>query len=270
MPRVVPSQIVDFIDQTTPQAKKQIYSGGKGFSLNRNHEIPCSALIDLIDQLPAELLVLPSQQYTELVSSVAAIKSALKIWKLRDYGLDRIPGFGDYNPISFIRRALSLCPDEFPSKDTAEMSFIEDKDLRANLEIDISATNQALSNGEWKAATVLAGSVIEAVLLWALNQHDQEEVRKAVVTLLNEEIFNKDPGSNLDVWSLHSFIEVAAKLKIIGEGTAQHARLAKGYRNLIHPGREKRLGQKCDRGTALSAVAAVEFVIRDLSCESCS
>lgn len=265
MPRVVPSQIVDYIDQTFPEAKKQTDLGGRGYSLNRNHEFLCASLTDLINQLPSELLVLPSQQYTELVSSVATIKSALQIWKLRDYSLDKIRGLGDYNPISFIRRALSMCPDEFPSKDTADLKFMEDGDLRVNLEIDISATNQALSNGEWKATTVLAGSIIEALLLWRLKQHDQEEVKTAINTLLDEGILNSNPGRNLDKWKLHSFIEVGAKLEVIGKETAQQARLAREYRNLIHPGREKRLGQKCDRGTALSAVAAVERVISDLS-----
>jgi len=260
MPRVVPSQIIGFIDQVFPQAKDN-----KKFYLERNYAISCAAIIDLIEQLPSELLVLSSKQYIKFVSAVAAIKIGLENWKLRDYPLKNVPGLSDRNPVSILRNVLLTCPDEFPSKDTAEMRFIEDNDLRANLEIDISATNQALSNGEWKAATVLAGSVIEALLLWGLKQHDQEKVRKAVETLLHEVILNKDPGINLDVWNLHSFIEVADKLKIIGKDTAKQAMLAKEYRNLIHPGREQRLGQRCDRGTALSAVAAVEFVIKDLS-----
>jgi hypothetical protein len=260
MPRVVPSQIISLIDQVFPPAKDN-----KSFYLDRNHAESCAAIINLIEQLPSELLVLQSQQYTELVSAISAIKIAIENWKLRTYRLSKVPGLGDLNPVSIIRNVLSMCPDEFPSKDTAELSFIGDGDLRENLEIDISATNQALSNGEWKAATVLAGSVIEALFLWVLNQYDQEEVRKAVETLLHDGILKNDPGNNLEVWSLHSFIEAAARLKIIGEETAQQARLAKGFRNLIHPGREKRLGQKCDRGTALSAVAAVEFIIRDLT-----
>jgi len=270
MPRVVPSQIVEFIDQTIPKAKLQTDSGGKGFSLNRPDQHPCAGVVDLIAQLPSELLVLSRERYTEFVASVAAIKDTLEIWKLRDHGLSEIPRFGDYNPISFIRRALSLCPDEIPSKDTAELIFIEYDDLRTNLRIDISATNQALSNGEWKAATVLAGSVIEALLLWGLNRFEEEEMITARTSLVGEGILPSDPGGNLDRWKLHSFIEVAAKLEVIGEDTAKQARLAREYRNLIHPGREKRLGQKCDRGTALAAVAAVERVVSDLSSKSVS
>jgi hypothetical protein len=49
------------------------------------------------------------------------------------------------------------------------------------------------------------------------------------------------------------------------DDTAQQARLGKDFRNLIHPGRASRLGKICDRGTALSALAAVEHVVRDLT-----
>ncbi len=76
-----------------------------------------------------------------------------------------------------------------------------------------------------------------------------------------------DPGSDLTArsWTLHHYIEVAAHLRIIGERTAEQARLAKDYRNLIHPAAAIRLKEECHRGTALGAAGAVEFVIRDLA-----
>ena len=75
----------------------------------------------------------------------------------------------------------------------------------------------------------------------------------------------RNPGLNLTDWILAELIEVAKELKVIKEGTAVQTKLAKDYRNLIHPGRTQRLGQICDRGTALAAVAALERVIADLS-----
>jgi hypothetical protein len=73
------------------------------------------------------------------------------------------------------------------------------------------------------------------------------------------------PSADLERWDLHDYIEVAAELAVINPDTATQSRLAKDYRNLIHPGRTLRLGQKCDRATALSAVAGVEYVVRDLT-----
>lgn len=265
MPRVVPSQIVIFIDQALPIARDQEDSKDKRFPITRNHSTLCTGIMDLIEQLPAELLVLSPERYTELVAAVAAIREAIEKWRLRDEELRIIPGLGNLNPISLIRRALSECPDEFPSKKTKKLDFISEEPLRKILEIDIGAINRALSNGEWKSATVLAGSVIEALLLWELiNNHEKEKIKETIKILLEQKILDRNPGSDLEKWNLNSYIEVATALEIITNNTAQQAKLAKQFRNLIHPGREKRLRQKCDRGTALSAVAAVEHVVRDL------
>ena len=92
-------------------------------------------------------------------------------------------------------------------------------------------------------------------------------VRAAVVALLGGRPLSRDPGADLEGpgWHLHEYVEVAAHLGIIKPDTATLVRLAKDFRNLIHPGRAARLGQKCDRATALGALAAVEAVVRDLA-----
>jgi ribosomal protein L30E len=43
------------------------------------------------------------------------------------------------------------------------------------------------------------------------------------------------------------------------------AALAELVEAVPHSGRAARLGQTCDRGTALAAIAAVEFVVQDLT-----
>ena len=141
-----------------------------------------------------------------------------------------------------------------PAASSNELLFITDDELRQNLLGDLGAITQALSNGEWKAATVLAGALVEALLLWKLQQ-DSTKARRAASAATGP----------LDRWDLKDYIEVAAELTIINGNTVAQAKIAKDFRNLIHPGRAARLGQVCDRGTALSAVAAVHLVIRDLS-----
>ena len=75
----------------------------------------------------------------------------------------------------------------------------------------------------------------------------------------------RQPDSDLERWDLNEYIEVAARIDIIKPDTAEQTRLARKFRNFIHPGRAQRLAQKCDRATALSAVAGVEHVARDLT-----
>jgi hypothetical protein len=164
-----------------------------------------------------------------------------------------------------IREALAKCPDESPGLTTSELNFINDLRLRTNLRNDFGAVNRALSNGEWKAATVLAGSAIEALLLWGLQTQQAPAVAAAVTTLVANHTLRRQPPAALESWNLHEYIEVAADLGVIKPDTATQSRLAKDFRNLIHPGRAQRLGQTCDRATALSAVAGMEHVVRDLT-----
>jgi hypothetical protein len=75
----------------------------------------------------------------------------------------------------------------------------------------------------------------------------------------------RSPQGILERWDLAEYIAVAEALTTIDVDTAQQARLAKNFRNLIHPGRAQRLAQVCDRGTALAALAAVAMVVRCLT-----
>jgi hypothetical protein len=115
--------------------------------------------------------------------------------------------------------------------------------------------------GEVKAATVLAGSVLEALLLWALTRPAYKT--KAPTT-------KGAPKRNgnvlpIDEWQLSALITVSAKLDVLfTPDTITEARLAQNYRNLIHPGKERRLKQLCDTGTARVALAAVGHTALDL------
>jgi hypothetical protein len=169
--------------------------------------------------------------------------------------------------LTVIRQALAKCPDEYPPAGTAELSFITDTALRENIRRDLGAANRALSNAEWKAATVLAGAAIEALLHWRLKEPSPGAAAlEAVidVAVASGGLGNK-PDKNIDRWGVHHFIEVAAHLDLFKPDTCSAARLAQNFRNLIHPGRAARLAQTSDRATAYSTIGALERVIRDLT-----
>jgi len=262
MPRVVPSQVVDFIDALWPTAIKQK-------ELNRGQAGQLSGLVDLVDQIPGELLTMQSGVYALFICAKGHIRHRLVYWATSDpnrgHDLGVMPGQPEQIPVTVIRDALSHCPDESPAPGTSELSFLTDDELRGNLGNDIGIINRALSNGEWKAATVLAGSAIETLLLWSLQRRRPADIAAAVATLRTSGELTRQPDTNLERWDLHEFTEVAANLGIIKADTATETRLAREFRNLIHPGRAQRLGQKCDRGTALSCVAALDHVVRDLT-----
>jgi hypothetical protein len=164
MPRVVPSQVVAAIGQLFPH----VHAGGD-FNLFQVNRPEVLALFDLIDRIPPELMPLDTHDFVQLVIGLNYLRGAITHWATHDLAFGRVLG-GDRTVIYDIRDILARCPDEAPNPATAELLFISDLALREGLRIDISTANQALANGEWKAATVLAGSVVEALLLWALQQ----------------------------------------------------------------------------------------------------
>jgi hypothetical protein len=256
MPRVVPSQVVRYIDHAFPKWTSN--DTEKAANLDYTHSGRVSAIVSLAERVPDHLLVLGVQEYADFIASIEVLRSCLPMWQ--QHGSSFQPRSGE--PVRAIRRLLAKCPDEHPSPSTHELAFVTDPELRADLRLDIAAVNQALVNGEWKAATVLAGGAVEALLLWRLLQVDSKEIAAAEAKL-------KRKSRPLLEWDLHGFIEVATICPdpnpLIRPETAIQLRLAKDFRNLIHPGRAIRLSQRCSRATALAAIAGLEMVVGDLA-----
>jgi hypothetical protein len=257
MSRVIPSQIVGLIDQVISG-----WSVGPPPALHEPQAPKISAIIDLASELPNELMVLSGDEYPAYLVGMNALKDLLDFWRSGQQHRAVVSHRAAYGAQSLrtVRDLLVKCPDEIPSPGTTELLFIADVDLRDSIRNDISAANRALVDGLWKATTVLAGAVAEALLLWAITYKksapDIENARAAVIPSAS-----KDPNG----WILGGYIKVARALGLIEDETAKQADLAREFRNLIHPGRSARLAKKCDRGTALSALAAVELIVRDQS-----
>ena len=214
MPRVVPSQVVELIDRLFPWAATQ--KVGKEHPLQPSQTAQMTAVAGLVEQIPGELITVGWADYSALVVSVAAMRDAVTRWNTLGGGtgnLVQVTGLDPLSPVTLIRHTLVQCKDDVPSPATAGLSFIQDLDLRETLRRDMSAANTALSSGEWKAATVLAGSVIEALLLWALDQQTQKSKAATTLQALVQAGKLRQPrGNSFDEWDLHHFIEVTAAL----------------------------------------------------------
>ncbi len=196
---------------------------------------------------------------------MGALRAAIGAWQTGSrYRISTIPGFGDVHVLSLIPRGLASCPDKVPRPSTSDLAFIDDQPLRDTLRLDLSAVNRALATDEWKAATVLSGSIVQALLLWELQQQPAGTVQSKLEELKKAQRL-KGASGKLEEWGLAESVELAEALQLIGRETATQAWLAKDYRYLTHAERSVRLKRECDRGAALAAVAAVEAVVRDLA-----
>ena len=254
MPEVLPSQAVAIIDSLFPEAAKP--PGVFVIGHFRSNDV--AVVADLARAIAPDLIRLPSEEFARFFAAITACRQQVKRWRATERPISFNLGDEAPNPVSVIRAALARCPDAIVSAGTAELAFVDPPDLRESLRLDVGAAASALHNREWKAATVLAGATIEGLLLWKLGPCDPASLQAA----LGNEAKKPPP---LDDWNMNLLIQAARGLNYIQPSTERAALLAKDFRNLIHPGRGKRLQQACDRGTALLALGALEHVIRDLT-----
>jgi hypothetical protein len=224
------------------------------------------AIVRLTNEIPTELLTVGVEDYCDLVCALEGLAAAVDKWHRRG-GDDPVARIKAKSPVAIIREVLLKCPDQSPSPATVTLLFITDAALRDSVRLDISAANRDAENGEYKGTTVLAGSATEALLLWAIQESERTTkgtIAAAVGALVTASTLSRKPKPNPDQWDFIELIEVARHLTLIEDQTATLCGLCKNFRNLIHPGRTTRLGQICNRGTALAALAAVELVVHDL------
>jgi len=267
MARVVPSSVARIIEAAFPWAGETL-AGRNAFdgALEQDQAPNVSMILALAEQLPPELLPENSTDYTQFVAICGAMRGALSSWSggghpAHTASLRSSAAFGRKNPIVALLDVLRRCPDEAASGIASGMEFIADASARDDLRIDIANAHRALGNGEYKAATVLAGAVCEALLLWHLQGLDEDRLSRAIDHLASEprEAGRKQPDKRgIERWHLSDFIAVALAAKVIDETTATGARLTNDFRNLIHPGRVLRTGLRCDQSTALAALSAME------------
>ena len=269
MPTVVPSVIAKYIDKNFSGDEK---SGSRAIELQPATTAALSALLALTERVPNALLPSDPEQFAGMIQSLELIRLGVSKARSQDtqaefnYGWVKLPPPAPGRPsaVGVIRAALASCPDEITPLGSQELTFIRELDVRSGLLRDLATTRSASLHEEWKAATVMAGSLLEALLLWAINQSPQPDIQAACSRAVSKGVLNKPPTADPLRWDLHEFIEIAAELSLIEVDSTAQARLAKDFRNLIHPGRALRKDRDCDRGSALAANAAVEFVARDL------
>ena len=192
--------------------------------------------VALLDAIPPELFTVPPDEHAGLIVALTAARSATNAWHSGDRNS---PLNGAH--ITTIRNVFRQCPDAVPAPTAAQLMFVMDAALRDTLRADISTIERAIVEGDWKTATVLAGATIEALLLWALEQRDVAAPGTSAAAALAAGL---NVPRVLEEWNLQQLLVVARQLNIVKATTSTAADLARAFRNLIHPGRERRLADK--------------------------
>jgi hypothetical protein len=194
------------------------------------------------------------------VQSLGAIRSVVQRWE-RDEGQIELRA----ETVYCCHRLLQKCPDKTIPPAAPRLRFVADAALRRSLARDVDSLEALLQGEQWKAVTVVGGSVVEALLLSRLLDPRHTADAKAHEAAHAEEQKWSDDEPVPD-WALPKMIAVAQGIGLIDDEVATVCQTTRHYRNVIQPGRE-RAATPCDRATAFAAVAAMESLIRTFSAD---
>lgn len=127
-------------------------------------------------------------------------------------------------------------------------NFISDDLFRHNLESDFTELEKALSGMLNKSVLILAGSIVEAILIDYLISLEIDGLSK----------------EKLLKWDLNTTVAKCFELDIISEKSKNLSDVIRDYRNLIHPGKAIRTKSFPDVNDAVVAKALVEIIIKEV------
>src|SRR5208337_4151551 len=232
-PRMLPTDVVSAIDAELPWAQNpQVNLNKRGELRFRALEI-VPGILRLVDRIPDELLAgLSSEDMRRFVLAETALREAVERARNSVNSFDWPRLSDNTDCVEALRNVLAKCPDQAPSESSKELTFIQEEAFRATLGVDLGSAERAVPAGEWKTATVLAASVAEALLLWAIQQQSLSDRSAAIGrAAANGKVKKSLPADDLvsGDWMFHHYIEVAFELGQIDERTANRCRDAKGY-----------------------------------------
>jgi hypothetical protein len=164
MAGIVPTRAVSSITNIFPDALD-----GRAGNFPMQVMASIKGVLAIVAKVPEELLVLTEEDYVSFVVALSDLEiiSEWLITKGKPEPELKEPqpawnyGSGE-NPVGRIVMALKKCPDEYPPPESKALLFVDDVALRDSIRNDVGAVDRAITNNEWKAATVFSGSAIEA------------------------------------------------------------------------------------------------------------
>lgn len=257
---IVPSDIVGYIDKVFPMAA-QHQASGTSLDIHPQRTSELSVIVELVDELNTAFLP-TGDTFVKLRAARWAIKTFIKhegdprsrtdkLGKLREYGLD---------PIVAIREIASSLSDVAIPENATGLEFMHDQALRNELLADIASVSRLIYSAEWRSAAVMAASVMEALLLWALREYGEE---RAIAEA--KQLQPPIKQAQLDRYQLAECIKLCHHLDIIKKECSDQADVARESRDLIHAGRRIRKKKVFERKDAISCWAGLEHVVSELS-----
>jgi len=138
--------------------------------------------------------------------------------------------------------------------DSEDFLFVDNTDLRNIAVRDFNELRSAIVTESWKTIVVLAGSLIENLLLDLLLRDKDAALADG----------DAPARKKIERWDLVNLITVSANLGKLPKGVEKLSQSVREYRNLIHPGREITTDLKVEPEEGKIAVEVFKILIREM------
>lgn len=159
--RAFPTQIVHYLRTAFVRSA---LTGSEGHGIITDKPGVVAGFLAMFDEVPDELIRLSADDGAALEANIGTIRYGIEQYR-NGNSSDRLRKVGP--ALAQAWALIEKLKDEAPAT-THDLSFITDAELQEMIGLDIAAISTNLQAGEWKGATILAGSCCEALLLFGL------------------------------------------------------------------------------------------------------
>jgi hypothetical protein len=217
-----------------------------------NHHAFWQTLLDMCDRLDLSHCEITPEQEMWLISAREAIRLVMHDTSRTIYE-KQIQTF--YNgthisPAYVIKEVLSNIKDLQDPDRWPQIEFLKvEMELHKTISTDLDEVVNSLRVRNWKSATVVSASILEAVCSWWIKDLSNKNLADLLKECKKQKLFlNNSTQSESEVESFY-----------------QSALCTKNYRNLIHAAKAKRTETQCDEGTAHQAYGVLLRVLDAMS-----
>lgn len=143
--------------------------------------------------------------------------------------------------------------------ETRRFAFVQDSQLRSIVERDYAELIVKLyPSGAWKSCVILAGSILEAILVDRLSQSTRLGLATASPRV---PVNRRGVRIPMDDWKLVDLINISVDIGAIQDDPAETIhRVLRDYRNFVHPKKEIRAAHECAKAEAMVSIGALDSI----------
>lgn len=145
-----------------------------------------------------------------------------------------------------------------------DLTWMTDSKLKTILEERWKEANSAQHAGAPLATIILLGSILEGALLHKI-ESDPAKANLAATAPKQKDNNGKLKPKKFSAWTLNDLITVAHEAGWLGKDVNDFSMVLRDYRNLVHPGEEKKQGVLLRSDTCDVCWPVVKAALKDLS-----